>query len=98
MPLWEGHWRTRSNTRAGREGRRTIPQSRAGTGGSSVPEDSELDLLAASMAAGLTREYAGDREMFLSLLVETLQPSLGERLRVERDGGWFRRNGSIRRL
>jgi hypothetical protein len=67
-------------------------------GGSRVPEDSELELLAASMAAGLTREYAGDREMFLSLLVETLQPTLGERLRVERGGGWFRRNGPIRRL
>jgi hypothetical protein len=63
-----------------------------------VPEDADLELLAAGMAAGLTREYAGDREMFLSVLVETLQPALGERLRVERSGGWFRRGGPIRRL
>ena len=54
--------------------------------------------LAASMAAGLAREYAGDREMFLSLLVESLRPALGERLRVERAGGWFRRDGPVRRI
>jgi hypothetical protein len=53
--------------------------------------------MAASIAAGLTRGYAGDREMFLSLLVESLRPALGERLRVER-GGWFRRDGPIRRI
>jgi hypothetical protein len=62
-----------------------------------VAEESDPGMLAASLAAGLTREYAGDREMFLSLLVEALQPALGERLRVQRSG-WLRRDGPIRRL
>ena len=68
------------------------------SGRSTVAERSDSAELAASMAAGLAREYAGDREMFLSLLVESLRPALGERLRVERAGGWFRRDGPIRRL
>ncbi len=55
-------------------------------------------MLAESIAAGLTRDYAGDREVFLSLLVEALEPAVGERLRVQRSGGWFRRDGPIRRL
>ena len=55
-------------------------------------------MLAESIAAGLTRNYAGDREIFLSLLVEALEPAVGERLRVQRSGGWFRRDGPIRRL
>lgn len=63
-----------------------------------MPEEADPGILAASMAAGLARELAGDREMFLALLVEALQPALGERLRVERGGGWFRRDGPIRRL
>jgi hypothetical protein len=63
-----------------------------------VGEEPESGLLAASIAAGLAREYAGDREMFLSLLVEALKPALGERLRVQRAGGWFRRSGPVRRL
>jgi hypothetical protein len=62
-----------------------------------VAESSDPEGLAASIAAGLTREYAGDREMFLALLAESLRPALGERLRVER-GGWFRRDGPIRRI
>src|SRR5437867_13432839 len=62
-----------------------------------MPEETDPGLLAASMAAGLGREAAGDREMFLSLLVEALAPALGERLRVER-AGWLRRDGPIRRL
>ncbi len=61
-------------------------------------EESDPGILAASLAAGLARELGGDREMFLSLLVEALQPALGERLRVQRGGGWFRRDGPIRRL
>ena len=36
--------------------------------------------------------------MFLALLAESLRPALGERLRVERGGGWFRRDGPIRCL
>jgi hypothetical protein len=62
-----------------------------------VQEESDPGILAASLAAGLTREYAGDREMFLSLLVEALQPALGGRLRIQR-GGWLKRDGPIRRL
>jgi hypothetical protein len=63
-----------------------------------VADGSDPAGLAADIAAGLAREYAGDREMFLSLLVESLRPALGERLRVERAGGWFRRDGPIRRI
>jgi hypothetical protein len=62
-----------------------------------VPEDLDPGTLAENIAAGLTRDYGGDREIFLSLLVEALQPALGERLRVQR-AGWFRRDGPIRRL
>jgi hypothetical protein len=62
-----------------------------------VPEDLDPGTLAESIAAGLTRDYGGDREIFLSLLVEALQPALGDRLRVQR-AGWFRRDGPIRRL
>jgi len=62
-----------------------------------VQEESDPGVLAASLAAGLGRGLAGDREMFLSLLVEALQPALGERLRVQRSG-WLRRDGPIRRL
>lgn len=57
----------------------------------------DAESLAASITAGLSREYAGDREMFLALLVESLRPALGERLRLER-GGWLRRDGPIRRI
>jgi hypothetical protein len=63
-----------------------------------VAESSDPEGLAASIAAGLAREYAGDREMFLALLAESLRPALGERLRVERGGGWLRRDGPIRRI
>ena len=62
-----------------------------------MPEDLDPGALADIIAAGLTRDYGGDREIFLSLLVEALQPALGERLRVQR-AGWFRRDGPIRRL
>jgi hypothetical protein len=62
-----------------------------------MAEETDPGLLAASMAAGLGREAAGDRELFLSLLVEALAPALGERLQVER-GGWLRRDGPIRRI
>ena len=62
-----------------------------------MQEESDPGVLAASFAAELGRGLAGDREMFLSLLVQTLQPALGERLRVQR-GGWLRRDGPIRRL
>ncbi len=64
----------------------------------SMSEPSDPGLLGASIAAGLGREYAGDREMFLSLLAESLAPAVGERLTVERAGGWFRRDGPVRRL
>jgi hypothetical protein len=63
-----------------------------------VAEGIDPEGLAASIAGGLARGYAGDREMFLSLLVESLRPALGERLRVERAGGWFRRDGPIRQI
>ena len=63
-----------------------------------MPEETDPDLLAASIAAGLGREYAGDRELFLRLLVEGLAPALGERLKVDRAGGWLRRDGPIRRI
>ena len=62
-----------------------------------MPEESDPGVLAASFAAGLTRGLAGDREMFLSLLVEALRPALGDRLHVQRSG-WLRRDGPIRRL
>jgi hypothetical protein len=62
-----------------------------------VPEDLDPGTLAESIAVGLTREYGGDREIFLTLLVDSLQPALGERLRVQR-AGWLRRDGPIRRL
>lgn len=60
-------------------------------------QEKEAGELAASISAGLSREYIGDREIFLSLLIESLEPALGERLRVER-GGWLRRGGPVRRL
>ena len=62
-----------------------------------MPEETDPDLLAASIAAGLDA-YAGDRELFLRLLIEGLAPAVGERLRVERAGGWLRRDGPIRRI
>ena len=63
-----------------------------------MSEESDTASFGASLAAGLGREASGDRELFLSLLVESLAPALGERLKVERAGGWFRRDGPIRRV
>jgi hypothetical protein len=63
-----------------------------------MPEQPDDGALAASIAGGLARGYEGDRDLFLALLVEALSPALGERLKVERSGNWFRRDGPIRRL
>jgi hypothetical protein len=63
-----------------------------------MPEQPDDGALAASIAGGLARGYEGDHDLFLALLVEALSPALGERLKVERSGNWFRRDGPIRRL
>jgi hypothetical protein len=63
-----------------------------------MSDERDAASLGASFAAGLGQEAAGDRELFLSLLVEALAPVLGERLKVERAGSWFRRDGPIRRI
>jgi hypothetical protein len=62
-----------------------------------MAEETDPGMLGASLAAELGREYSGDRELFLSLLVDALESAAGERLKVER-GGWLRRDGPVRRV
>jgi hypothetical protein len=54
-------------------------------------------LLSETISAGLLREWAGDPELFLKLLVQTLETVAPERVTVSRSGGWFGR-GALRRL
>jgi hypothetical protein len=58
----------------------------------------EEALLQSAVSAGLLKEFAGDREMFLNLLVRALETTVPERLEVDRTGGWFGRERTIRRL
>jgi hypothetical protein len=58
----------------------------------------EEELLQSTVSAGLLKEFAGDREMFLKLLVRALETTVPERLDVDHAGGWFGRERTIRRL
>lgn len=56
-------------------------------------ESLDLDLLASSLEAD-----AGDVRILLRVLVERLSGGLGERLKIERDGGRLRKSKDIRSL
>ncbi len=53
----------------------------------------DIDLLASSLEA----DYS-DVRILLRVLAERLSGALGDRLRVERDGGRFRKSSEVRRL
>jgi hypothetical protein len=61
-------------------------------------EEDDEKRLESAVAAGLLKGWAGDREMFLSLLVRAVETTVPERVTVDRTAGWFGRERTIRRL
>jgi hypothetical protein len=61
-------------------------------------ERREEEVLESTVSAGLLREFTGDREVFLRLLVQGLEETVPQRVDVDRAGGWFGRERTIRRI
>jgi hypothetical protein len=55
-------------------------------------------LSASTIAAGLLKDYAGDRQMFLDLLARHLEEAVPEQLTVKRGGGLFARSRPIQAI
>lgn len=62
-------------------------------GVSEASRDEDLDLAVSSLVAD-----SGDTQIMMRVLTDRLADALGDRLRVERDGGLFRKSATIRRI
>lgn len=60
----------------------------------SQPEDDPLT--ASTLAAGLLKEYTGDRQMFLEMLARLLEEAVPAHVDLERAGGWFSKDRPVR--
>jgi hypothetical protein len=60
-----------------------------------MPPSADDPLSASTIAAGLLKEYAGDRQLFLNLLARHLEDAVPDQLTVKRGGGLFARSRPI---